>query len=130
MKNWISVLLMVTMLSGGASAEILKKVTIAGTARIENATIMNYLHMKDGENITQADMDAATKTLFRTGLFSDVNMSMKNGDLKINVVENPIVHNVYFEGNKKLDDKVLDSEVLLKPRMVYTLNKVQNDAER
>lgn len=130
MKNWISVLLMGTMLSGGASAEILKKVTIAGTARIENATIMNYLHMKDGENITQADMDAATKTLFRTGLFSDVNMSMKNGDLKINVVENPIVHNVYFEGNKKLDDKVLDSEVLLKPRMVYTLNKVQNDAER
>ena len=79
MKKWIGLLLMGTMLSGTASAEILKKVTIAGTARIENATVMNYLNLKDGENITQADMDKATKTLFRTGLFSDVNMVMKNG---------------------------------------------------
>ena len=55
---------------------------------------------------------------------------MMDGQLNITVKENPIVHNVYFEGNKKLDDDTLKSEIILKPRTVYTLNKIQNDADR
>lgn len=134
MKNWINVLLLGTIISSGvssgAAAEILKNVTIAGTARIENATVMNYLNLKAGEDVTQGELDEATKTLFKTGLFSDVKITMNNGTASIHVVENPIVHEIYFEGNKKLDDDALRSEVMLKPRTVYTLNKVRGDAER
>lgn len=130
MKKWIGFLLMGTMLSGAASAEVLKTVKVNGTARIEETTVMNYLEIKPGDNISNRDLDEATKTLFKTGLFSDVKVTMSGNTMKIDVVENPIVHEVYFDGNKKLDDDALMSEVLLKPRMVYTLNKVQNDAER
>lgn len=133
MKNWAKYILLGTIFSGvatGAGAEILKNVTINGTARIENATVMNYLDLKQGEDVSRGQLDEAAKTLFKTGLFSDVNVRMNNGTAVINVVENPIVHEVYFEGNKKVDDDALKSEVMLKPRMVYTLNKVQSDAER
>ncbi|MDR2902702.1 MAG: outer membrane protein assembly factor BamA [Lactobacillales bacterium] len=113
-----------------AFAEILKDVSIEGTRRIESQTVKNYLHLSKGDNVTSADLDRAVKNLFATGLFSDVKVNMNKGVAEIKVVENPIVHDVYFEGNKKIDDDVLRSEVLLKPRMVYTQRKIQNDADR
>lgn len=133
MTNWVKYVLLGTIFSGmatAASAEILKNVTIKGTARIENATVMNYLDLKTGQDVSQGELDEAAKTLFKTGLFSDVTVRMAGDTAVINVVENPIVHEIYFEGNKKLDDDALKSEVMLKPRSVYTLNKVQSDAER
>ena len=130
MKKVITLLLTGTFLSGTVSAETLNTVSIQGTARIENQTVMNYLNLKTGTDVSGADIDKATKTLFATGLFSDVSIKMMDGQLNIIVKENPIVHNVYFEGNKKLDDDTLKSEIMLKPRTVYTLNKIQNDADR
>ena len=130
MKKILTLLLASTLFSGTTSAEILQRVSIQGTARIENQTVMNYLKLKTGEEIDGAVIDNATKTLFATGLFSDVKITMNEGNLKIHVTENPIVHNVYFEGNKKLDDDALKSEIMLKPRTIYTLNKIQGDADR
>lgn len=118
------------MLGTRAYAETLTGVSIEGTARIEKATILNYLGLEKGMDVTPADTDKAVKTLFDTGLFSSVQINLKNGIAHVVVQENPIVHDVYFEGNKKLDDDVLKTEVLLKPRMVFTKHKLKNDAER
>ena len=130
MKKLFGLLLTTSFLVSPASAEILKNVHISGTQRLENATIMSYLNLRNGQNMTLSDLDTATKTLFATGLFSDVDVQMRNGTLMINVEENPIVHDVYFEGNDKLDDDVLKTEIMLKPRTVYTQSKAQNDADR
>lgn len=130
MKGRLALLLIGTCLASPVSGAILKRVSIEGTRRIENATVMNYLHLEPGEDVMPTDLDAATKTLFATGLFSDVSIDMKNGVAYIQVEENPIVHTVYFEGNKALDDDILKTEVLLKSRMVYTQKKLQDDASR
>ncbi|MBR4926882.1 MAG: outer membrane protein assembly factor BamA [Alphaproteobacteria bacterium] len=130
MKKQLAVLLMTCTMPMAVSAEVLKSVSISGTARIENATVMNYLQLSKGDNVSAGDIDKATKTLFSTGLFSDVKIDMTDGKMTIQVMENPIVRDVYFEGNKKLDDDVLRSEIMLKPRSVYTLNKIQSDTDR
>ena len=130
MKKQLAVLLMTCTMPMGVSAEILKSVSISGTARIENATVMNYLQLSRGDDVSGSDIDKATKTLFSTGLFSDVKIDMTDGKMTIRVTENPIVRDIYFEGNKKLDDDVLRSEMMLKPRSVYTLNKIQSDTDR
>ncbi len=111
-------------------AETLKSMKIQGTRRIENATVTNYTGMKIGQNVTEADLDRATKTLFATGLFSNVDIKMNNGTATVKVEENPIVHEVFFEGNKALEDDVLKTEIQMKPRTVYTKTKVQKDADR
>ncbi len=118
------------LMAFSVQAEELKSVQISGTKRIENSTVMNYLGLRTGEDVGEAELDKASKTLFETGLFSDVQVSMDDGVAHIQVVENPIVHEVYFEGNKALDDDVLKTEVLLKARDVYTKRKLQKDAER
>ena len=46
------------------------------------------------------------------------------------MVENPIINRIAFEGNKRLDDKVLEAEIQLRPRVVYTRARVQNAVSR
>lgn len=121
---------MSSALATQASAEVLRSVSVNGTQRFENATILNELNFRSGQNITAADLDSATKKLFATGLYSDVSVKMKNGVMLVDVVENPTVYDVYFEGNDRLDDDVLKTEVELKPRSVYTQRKAQADADR
>lgn len=130
MKKFKYGLALCALMAFSVQAEELKSVQISGTKRIENSTVMNYLGLKTGEEVGQAELDKASKTLFATGLFSDVQVSMNDGVANIQVVENPIVHEVYFDGNKALDDDALKTEVLLKPRDVYTKRKLQRDAER
>ena len=129
MKKYLTCLLC-TVFASPVLAEPLKDVSIEGTRRIENETVMNYLKFDKGQDVSDADLDMATKTLFATGLFSDVSVNMTDGIARIQVVENPIVQNVYFEGNKALDDEILETEVLLKSRTVYTQRKLQSDAAR
>ena len=120
----------VSLLAFHAQAEVLKDIRITGTRRIEDATVANYTGMKVGQNVSDADLDVATKTLFETGLFSNVNVQMKNGVASIQVQENPIVYEIFFEGNKALEDDVLKTEIQLKPRSVYTKTKLQKDVDR
>ena len=127
---FLSVLLGSTLLAQVASGAVLKDIRVEGTRRIETATVMTYLNMKTGDDITPKDLDAATKTLFATGLFSDVDISFDDGTAIIHVVENPIIYTISFEGNDDLDSDILKTEVLLKPRMVFTQRKLQNDVER
>src|SRR5207237_2162529 len=44
--------------------------------------------------------------------------------------ENPIINRIAFEGNSKLADKDLNAEIQLRPRVVYTRTRVQNDVRR
>src|SRR5208337_56136 len=50
--------------------------------------------------------------------------------LVVKVVENPIINRIAFEGNHKLDEKDLNAEIQLRPRVVYTRSRVQNDVKR
>ena len=52
------------------------------------------------------------------------------GTLVVNVVENPVINRIAFEGNKRVEDATLQAEVSLRPRVVFTRSKVQNDVKR
>ena len=74
--------------------------------------------------------DRSLKALFATGLFADVKLSRDGNTLVVKVVENPIINRIAFEGNHKLDDKELNAEIQLRPRVVYTRTRVQSDVKR
>jgi len=68
--------------------------------------------------------------LFATGLFADVSVRETSGTLFVDVLENPIVSEIAFEGNDDLKDNELLVEIALRPRQVYTRTAVQNDVAR
>jgi len=109
---------------------VVQRVLIAGNERIEQSTILSYLPVQTGDVVNSAKIDLALKALFRTDLFSDVKVSFTNGDLIINVVENPIINKVVFEGNSGLKEDKLRDEVTVRPRGIFTKAKVQSDIQR
>ena len=113
-----------------ASAATVTKIQVVGSERIEPATVLSYLDLKQGDQVTQDVLDNALKGLFATGLFADVNLSEANGVVTVKVVENPIINQIAFEGNDELKDEELQAEIQLRPRQVFTRTKVQQDVAR
>ncbi|MCX8100326.1 MAG: outer membrane protein assembly factor BamA [Geminicoccaceae bacterium] len=108
----------------------IREISITGNQRVERATIESYLAVRRGDPFSAAALDASVKALFQTGLFDDVRIRRDGDRLVIEVVENPIVNRIAFEGNRALQDSVLEAEVALRPRQVYTRARVQEAVTR
>ena len=112
-------------------APIIQGISVTGNQRIEPETVGSYLPLQAGMPADPELLDLSLKTLFNTGLFSDVSLEMQpNGVLLITVKENPIVNRVIYEGNKRVKEDKITEEVQLKARAVYTRAKVQADTQR
>ncbi len=117
--------------SSAAAQSVIREIVVKGNQRVEPETIESYMRLSRGDKYDSARINDSLKSLFRTGLFSDVRIEkVSNGVLVINVVENPIINQISFEGNKELKDEDLGKEVELRPRVVFTRARVQNDAAR
>jgi outer membrane protein insertion porin family len=102
------------------------RIDVQGNRRVEADTIRSYF--KGG--LDSAHVDAALKSLYATGLFQDVRITPGNGRILVTVVENPVVNKVAFEGNHKVKDEQLLSEVQSKPRGTFSRALVQGDTQR
>lgn len=110
--------------------QVVREVVIEGVQRIEPATVRSYLLVQEGDEADPERIDRSLKSLYGTGLFSDVNIREDGSTLIVTVVENPIVNRVAFEGNRHIKDETLESEAMLKPRAIFTRTKVQSDVQR
>lgn len=126
----LSALMLCIFLPQAARAATIANIDVKGTERIEPATVLSYIDLKIGDTMTQEGLDGALKSLFATGLFADVNVAQNNNTLVIQVVENPVINEIAFEGNDKLEDEELLAEIQLRPRQVFTRTKVQSDLSR
>lgn len=108
----------------------IRDISIVGAQRIEPATILTYLDARVGDPMTQETFDRALKSLFGTGLFADMTLRQRGNTMEVTVVENPVINEIAFEGNDKLDDDELLAEIQLRPRQVLTRTKVQADVTR
>ncbi|MBJ7417244.1 MAG: outer membrane protein assembly factor BamA, partial [Niveispirillum sp.] len=109
---------------------IIREIRVEGSQRIEGATVQSYLTVRPGDNFDPDKIDQSLKSLFATGLFADVSIRREGGVMLVQVVENPIINRIAFEGNKRIKTEDINPEVQLRPRTVYTRTRVQNDVER
>lgn len=107
-----------------------REVVVQGTQRIEAETVRSYMSIAEGDPFDPDRIDKSLKSLFATGLFADVALRREGDTLVVRVVENPIINRIAFEGNNRIKSDVLQQEVTLRPRQVFTRTKVQNDVKR
>jgi outer membrane protein insertion porin family len=116
--------------SASAYAQGVNSIEVQGSRRVEPATIRSYFHAGPGGRLGPAEIDEGLKALYATGLFSDVRINHVGGRLVVAVVENPVINQVAFEGNKKAKDAQLSAEVQSKPRGTLSKPMVQADVQR
>ncbi|CAN0466809.1 unnamed protein product, partial [Laminaria digitata] len=108
----------------------LRDIRVEGAQRIEADTVRSYMGMRSGDPVNAAVLDKSLKALFQTGLFADVNIRQDGPDVVVRVVENPIINRIAFEGNRRISNEILNDEVKLRPRIVFTRARVQTDLQR
>ena len=117
-------------LTHSAAAQVVDRFEVSGNQRVEDGTVTSYIPIAPGTFATDADIDRALKALFSTGLFSDVSLRREGTTLVVRVVENPVINQLAFEGNSKIGAELLEAEVQLRPRIVFTRARVQSDVQR
>ncbi|MAE51933.1 MAG: outer membrane protein assembly factor BamA [Micavibrio sp.] len=127
---FLAVVIFTVSASQSMAQQRIQQIEVSGAERIDPTTVMSYLDLKVGEELNRQSLDRALKSLFSTGLFADVTIDQRGSTIIVNVVENPIINQIAFEGNDKLDDEELQPEIQLRPRQVFTRTKVQADVSR
>lgn len=105
-------------------------IQVTGLERLEKETVLSYMPLSKGDEVDQAKINDALKSLFQTGLFADINMQERNGVVTVSVTENPIINQIAFEGNKRIEDEELMAELNLRPRQVFQKTKIQDAVTR
>ena len=100
-------------------------IVVEGNHRVDADTIRTYFQGTDESKINDG-----VRSLYATGLFSDVRVSRDGGRIVVHVAENGVINRVAFEGNKKVKSEQLESEVTSKTRGPYSSSLVAADVQR
>ena len=127
-KILIKSLLILIFVSSYSFAEIVKEVKVEGNQRISKETINVIGGIKINTDYNKDNLNRILKNLYNSDFFKDVNLNLENGILSINVIENPIIEEIIIEGltNQNFVESLSES-IVLKSRMSFTENQLQND---
>ncbi|MGO9357037.1 MAG: outer membrane protein assembly factor BamA [Xanthobacteraceae bacterium] len=119
-----------SLVSSPVAAQTASSIMVEGNRRVEAETIRSYFKPGPDGRLDTGRIDDALKALYETGLFQDVKINQARGQIIVTVVENQVIGRVVFEGNKKVKDEQLTSEVQSKPRGTFSRAMVQSDTQR
>jgi len=114
-----------------AAPQIVRSITVTGNQRLEPETILSYISLRPGEPFDRDRLDQALRELYATELFADAEIvPSAEGDLTIQIRENPVINRIILEGNRRLkDDKILP-EIRLSARQIFTRSRARADVAR
>jgi outer membrane protein insertion porin family len=113
-----------------AYAQSAASIEVEGNRRVEADTIRSYFKPGPDGRLDQGRINDGLRALYDTGLFQDVKIGQRGGRMLVTVVENPVIGRVVFEGNRKVKDEQLSTEVQSKPRGSLSRPMVQSDVQR
>ncbi len=98
-------------LAAPAMAELfeVQDIRIEGLQRVSAGTVFGALPINVGDRVDDAGLQEATRSLFRSGYFSDVVIARDGGVLVLGLVERPAVAEIVIEGNKAIETEQLIS---------------------
>jgi len=127
-KFFFKSLLIVFFFPSFVFAQIIDSIVISGNKRISDNTIKVYSKLDQYESFNENNLNQILKDLYKTDFFKDINISIKDNILYVDVVESPIIENLEINGIKKNDlNKFLLDNISLKNKRSFNNEKLQND---
>ena len=74
----------------------IKKVEVTGNKRIPTSYITNITNKYFNKKITDEEINLITKDLFQSDFFDDITVKVANDTLQIEVVETPVINEIFF----------------------------------
>jgi outer membrane protein insertion porin family len=111
-------------------ANAYKNVEVEGLLRFSKDSVISNLKYSEKTIINEDDISDEVKNIYSLGLFSDVSATYDNGNLKIKVVEVPVIAGVKFNGLKAFKKDIVLPELSTKERGFYSKASVIADAKK
>jgi outer membrane protein insertion porin family len=87
---------------------VVRNFRVDGAQRIAEGTIYNYLPINIGDTVDVRRLREASRALFETGFFQDLEFRRDGDTLVIAVLERPSILEFTFDGNKDIKDEDLE----------------------
>ncbi|RNL61492.1 outer membrane protein assembly factor BamA [Zhongshania marina] len=110
MKRFLALsffLLSMSMHALGQNSLPISDIRVEGLQRISSETVFSALPISIGDQVSSRSVANASKALFGTGNFDDIQIGMDGDVLVIRVVERPAISAINLEGNKALATEAL-----------------------
>jgi outer membrane protein insertion porin family len=123
-----SLCFILTVFSTHGFSETINKIEIIGNDRISDETIKMFISSNTKNEINDLKLNQILKELYDTEYFEDVTVKFENETLLINVVENPIIENISYNGIKSSNIlEIIKDETLIKSRSSYNEIAIKKD---
>jgi len=116
------------------SAEVVDKLEVKGNSRISLETIKVYGDITYGKDYSPSQLNEILKNLYETNFFENINISLSNGVLSVQVKEYAIINSVNLEGEKSnsATKQVLEKlslqakESFIESKLTQDINLIKN----
>ena len=129
--NFLKTLIIYLLVISSSLSEIINDIKISGNERISNETIIVFSKVKLNNDVNENDLNQILKNLYGTNFFKNISLETKNNILYINVIEQPIIQSVNFEGlkSKRIIDEIRNI-IVLKDRSSFNENTLLDDRRK
>lgn len=103
----IPLLLLISTSIFADSSFVVRQIQIHGLQRISSSAVIAAMPLHAGQTYTSEEGNEIIAALFRTGFFSNVQLSRQASTLVVTVVESPTIDSITITGNKSIKAKQL-----------------------
>lgn len=86
-----------------AESFTISDIRVNGLQRVSAGSVFGAMPLNVGEEVDDGRLVEATRSLFRTGFFQDIQLGRDGDVLVITVVERPSISSIEIEGNKAIE---------------------------
>ena len=109
---------------------LISSINVDGNKRISSDTILSLSKVQVGSAYSPTQLNSALQSIKKSSYFKTVDISIVNNILNINVIENPTINSISFEGNKTLSDINLNELITSKQRQTLLISQVEKDTDK
>lgn len=117
-----------------AGIEQVDSVNVKGNQRVEKEAILAVVETKKGDSLDYDQLNKDLGDIYKMGFFKDVKIETEDGPIgkivTFIVTEKPSIGRIVFEGNKKVKDDDLRSELGIKIYSILDHNEIKQSINR
>ena len=124
---FLVIFFLVNLFASIAYSETINDIIVIGTQRLEKSTVIEYLDVKIGDNITSEKKANLINKLYATGLFQNIDIQISKSNLTVTIKENPLISKIEIKGNKRVSSSRITKELLTAVGQSLNDRKIKTD---
>ncbi|MGE5855555.1 MAG: outer membrane protein assembly factor BamA, partial [Syntrophaceae bacterium] len=114
--------------------QIIARIDLTGTRRIESTVIYNVIKSAKGKIYSEEDLSSDIRAIFRTGYFTDVKVDVTDAAdgkaITFILEERPFVNDIRIKGNDAVKSDDIRGVLSFKVKQAYNPDRVKADTDK